>query len=383
VSLTGALAFAELGARYPETGGQYVYLRRAFGERVAFLFGWAELWIIKPTGAAGIAVIFAQYAQALWPALAPRPVAIAALVAVYALNYRSVAASSGVQLWLTCLKVLGLAVLAALVAAYVAPPAVASTVSVPTLAAWGAALVPILWTFDGWSDVTYVAGELRSPRFALPRALVFGTLFVTGLYLAVVWMVQRGLDPASLAPGAPVMSMLAERAWGLRGAAAVTALVLVSTFGSILAGAITTPRIFFAMARDGLFFARLGRAHPRYHTPDAAILTIAAAAIAYVVTGTFEQIITYFVFVMWLFYALTGVGLFIVRRRAREATKPAFTTPLYPWAPALFVVTSLGMLASIAWSARRETLIGSLLVVSGLPAYDAWRRHRRRRPPAT
>jgi APA family basic amino acid/polyamine antiporter len=383
VTLAGALAFAELGAAYPETGGQYVFLRRAFGARVAFAFGWAELWIIKPTGAAGIAVVFAQYAHAAWPALPVRATAIAALAAVYAVNYRSLAASSQTQLVLTVVKAAGLVVLGAVALRLAGAPPATPVPPVAALgpAAWAAALVPILWTFDGWSDVTYVAGEVRSPQRVLPRALLGGTVFVTLLYLGVVWAVQAALDPAVLAPGTPVLALVAERAWGAAGAGTVTALVLAATFGSLLAGAITTPRIFFAMARDKLFFARLGRPHPRYRTPSAAIVTIAAAAIAYVAAGTFAQIITYFVFVMWLFYALTGVALFVLRRRDPTAARP-FRTPAYPWAPALFVAVSLAMLAGVAGSSPRETAIGSVLVLSGLPAYDAWRRWRRRQSRA-
>jgi len=385
VTLAGALALAELGAAYPETGGQYVYLRRAFGPRMAFVFGWAELWIIKPTGAAGIAVIFAQYAQALWPALPQRPLAIAALIAVYALNYRSLAASSRTQVAFTVVKAAGLVALGAVVLARwgagggtagAAGGVVETSAGMPALAAWGAALVSILWTYDGWSDVTYVAGEVRQPQRVIPRALIAGTLFVTAVYLGVVWAVQSALDRTTLTPGAPVLSLVAEQAWGRTGAVAMAILILISTFGSILAGAITTPRIFFAMARDGLFFARLGRAHPRYHTPGGAILTIVVAAVAYVSTGTFAQIITYFVFVMWLFYALTGVALFMLRRRDPDAPRP-FRTPAYPLAPALFVLVSLAMLASVAWSSPRETAIGAALVASGVPAYALWTRRRR------
>jgi APA family basic amino acid/polyamine antiporter len=378
LTLAGAFVFAELGATYPETGGQYVFLRRAFGPRLAFVFGWAELWVIKPTGAAGIAVIFASYVQALWPALPARAVAIAALIVVYALNLRSLAWSNGAQTALTAVKVAGLVALGAwglaafgAGAGFMPRPTEVAASPPAAVTAWGAALVAILWTFDGWSDVTYVAGEVRSPHRVLPRALVAGTAFTLLVYLGIVWAVQSAFDAATLPAGAPVLSLLAARLGGAAATGAVTALVLVSTFGSMLSGAITTPRIFFAMARDGLFFARLGRAHPRYHTPDAAIFTIAAAAILYVATGTFAEIVTYFVFVMWLFYALTGVALYVLRRREPHAVRP-FRSPGYPWTAAAFVVASAAMLASVAWSARRETAIGAALVLSGWPVYALW-----------
>src|SRR5262249_4432715 len=159
---------------------------------------------------------------------------------------------------------------------------------------------------------------------------------------------------------APVLTMPAERAWGGTGARAMTVLVLLSTFGSLLAGAITTPRIFYAMGRDGLFFARLGDAHPRYGTPHTAIGAIACGAIVFVLLGSFDQIITYFVFVMWLFYALSGVALFRLRRIEPDVER-AYRTPGYPVLPALFVLASFGMLIGVVWSARRESLIGSLL----------------------
>ncbi len=375
LSLFGALAFAELGAAYPETGGAYIYLRRAFGARLAFVFGWAELWVIKPTGAAGIAVVFAQYVHALSPAFAPRAVAIAALVLVYALNYRSVAASSRVQFGLTLVKAAGLAVLAGLAFQHWGPVA-RGTVHTPGIAAWGAALVPILWTYDGWSDVNYIAGEVRSPQRNLPLGLVAGTAFVATLYVVVVLAVLAVVDPATLEPGSPVLSTLARRAWGAPGANAVTALVLLSTFGSLLAGAITTPRIFYAMGRDRLFFASLGGVHPRFRTPHTAILAIAVGAIAFVLAGNFDQIITFFVFVMWLFYALTGIALFRLRRLEPGTPRP-YRTPAYPLAPALFVVASCGMLVSVVLAASRESLIGLALVVSGVPMYDIWRRLRR------
>lgn len=384
LSLAGALAFAELGAAYPYTGGAYVYLRRAFGDRMAFVFGWAELWVIKPTGAAGIAVVFAQYVHEIWPLLPVRAFAVAALVLVYALNFRSVRASSHTQLALTLAKALGLAVLAALAAQAV--PAVAQPHRpLPELAAWGAALVPILWTYDGWSDVNYVAGEIRRPERVIPWSLILGTTLVTGLYVAVVLAVHAGVDAAALGSNSPVLTTLARAAWGEAGARAVSALVLVSTFGSLLAGAITTPRIFWAMGRDGLFFARLGAVHGRFGTPHWAIVAIAFGAIAFVLAGTFDQIITYFVFVMWLFYALTGVALFRLRHIDPMTPRP-YRARGYPWGPGLFVIASLGMLTSVVLTSRRESLIGLLLVAAGVPAYELWRRtagRQKQRAPGT
>jgi APA family basic amino acid/polyamine antiporter len=372
LSLVGALAFAELGAAYPHTGGAYVYLRRAFGDRMAFVFGWAELWVIKPTGAAGIAVVFAQYLHEMVPLVPVRALAVGALVLVYGLNFRSVTASSHTQLVLTAIKVIGLAAIAALAATCVAP--VPQTPQpLPELAAWGAALVPILWTYDGWSDVNYVAGEIRRPERVVPWSLLLGTGAVTALYAVVVLAVHAGVDAAALQSGSPVLTVLARTAWGEAGARAVTALVLLSTFGSLLAGAITTPRIFWAMGRDGLFFAKLGAVHPRFGTPHWAIVAIAFGATVFVLSGTFDQIITYFVFVMWLFYALTGVALFRLRQ-IDPATPRPYRARAYPLGPALFVVASLGMLASVVLSSRRESLIGLALVAAGIPAYDLWRR---------
>jgi APA family basic amino acid/polyamine antiporter len=381
LALSGALGLAELAAAYPHTGGAYVYLRRAFGARLAFVFGWAELWVIKPTGAAGIAVILAQYATQLVPQVPARVFALAGLLLVYGMNYVSLPASDRAQTALGALKVAGLGVLAALALwRFGVRPAEAAPLHAGWAAAWGAAFVPVLWTYDGWSDVACVAGEVRDPGRRLPQSLILGTLVVVVLYVLVNAAVLAGLDAKELAADPAVLSSLAARLGGASGHAAVTALLLVSTFGSMLAGAITTPRIFYAMARDGLFMRWVGTVHPRFGTPSGAILLIAAVACVYVLTGTFDQIITYFVFVMWAFYALSGLAIFRLRQLEPDTPRP-YRVPWYPVGPALFVMASIAMLVSIVVQSRRESLIGLLLVASGLPAYYVWRRGGHRRGP--
>ena len=379
LALTGALSLAELAAAYPHSGGPYVYLRRAFGPRLAFVFGWAELWVVKPTGAAGIAFILAEYAAQFVPALPPRAMAIAALLLVYGLNYWSLPASSRAQLALAVGKCAGLALLAGLALARLRAGHEPAAPAAPAgwAAAWGAALVPILWTYDGWSDVAYVAGEVRDPARRMPQSLILGTLLVTGLYLLVNAAVLVGLEAREMAADPAVLSRLALRLGGESGRRAVTALILISTFGSLLAGAITTPRIFFAMARDGLFIRRVGEVHPRFGTPSGAILLICAVACLFVLTNTFRQIITYFVFVMWAFYALTGLALFRLRALEPRTPRP-YRVPWYPIGPALFVAASIGMLASVVLESRRESLVGLALVATGWPAYAVWRRVQRR-----
>jgi len=378
LSLAGALTMAELAAAYPQTGGAYIYLRRAFGPRWAFVFGWAELWVIRPTGAAGIAVVFAAHLATILPGVPARAIAAAALVAVYALNYRSVVASGHTQTVMTVFKVLALALIASLALVRGGDAASAAPLVVGP-AMWSVALVAILWTYDGWSEVTYVAGEVRDPQRALPRSLILGTLAVTALYLLVNAAVLRMLTPAERAADPAVVAQLARRVAGNAGAAFTAALVLVSTFGSLLGGAVTTPRLFFAMGRDGTFFRRLGDVHPRFGTPGPAILLICGVAVVYVLTQSFTAIVANFVFVMWMFYALTGVALLVLRRREPATARP-FRTPWSPLLPLLFIAASLLMLASMVRSAPRASLVGLAVVATGWPMSWWWLRRRQYEP---
>jgi APA family basic amino acid/polyamine antiporter len=378
LSLAGALTMSELAAADPRTGGAYVYLRRAFGPRVAFLFGWAELWVIRPTGAAGIAVVFAAHLATLVPGIPARAIAAAALVAVYALNYRSLVASSHTQTLLTLFKAAALAAIAG-VALVRGGDAAGATPAAIGPAAWSVALVAILWTYDGWSEVTYVAAEVRDPRRLLPRSLVLGTLAVTALYLLVNAAVLRVLTPAERAADPAVVAQLARRLAGDTGAAFTAALVLVSTLGSLLGGAVTTPRLFFAMGRDGVFFRRLGDVHPRFGTPGPAIVLICTVAVLYVVTQSFTAIVSNFVFVMWIFYALCGVALLVLRRREPRLDRP-FRTPWSPFLPLAFIAASLLMLGSMVRSAPRASLLGAVVLATGWPMSYVWSRSRKTTP---
>ena len=378
IALIGAFCYAELGARRPRAGGGYVYLREAWGPLPAFLYGWALLLVIATGAIAAVAVTFADYTLALagLPDRLAVPVAVGAIVLLAGINYVGVTPGAVTVNILTVLKLGALAVLigAGLTFALPGAPTAVAGAAAPArhwLLATGAALVPILFTYGGWQQTNFIAEEIVEPERTLPRALVVGVLVVVAVYLLANVAYLRVLGSAGLArstaPAADTMRVLL----GPAGGTFIAAGVAISTFGFLDLVILVTPRVFQAMAADGVFFPRLAELHPRYRTPSAAIVLEAGWAIVLTLTGTFAQLVDYVAFGDWIFFGLTVAGLYRLRARAAP---DGFRVPGYPWTPAIFVAAALLVVASSILANTRNAAIGTGLLLLGIPVYLWWRR---------
>ena len=384
VAMCGALALAEVAALFPNAGGMYVYLREAYGPLTAFLFGWLYL-VVVPTGAGAIALVFAEYLGRLVP-LGPSPVrlvAAATIVLLAAAQYRSVRFGAAIQNVSTAAKVLAILALTAAAFLLGAPGAGAwggAPLHPPTWSGFGLGLVTVLWAYNGWQDVTCLSGEVRDPGRSLPRALVGGTLAVVAIYLAVNAAYLRVLPLDEMARSPLVASEMAVRLVGPAGAALVAALVCVSTFGALNAVLMAIPRVFWAMADDGLFFRTVAAVHPRYRTPHMAVSAMAVLAIVYLVFHTFEQLIEAFILASLPFWGLSVASVIVLRRTRPELPRP-YRTPGYPVVPLLFVLAMVALVANSLYQHPDVTATSIGAVAAGVPLYYVWRFLGRKRRP--
>jgi len=384
IALFGALTIAELAAMFPRSGGIYVFLRETYGPSVAFLFGWTRLLVIQPSVIGAIALISAAYVNAFVPLTdtGVRVVAASFILVLAATNYRSLGWGAWVQNASTAAKVLALLVLAGAIFIFGDPGAGAFADSLAltplTWGGFGIALLAVMWTYDGWVDATYVAEEVRDPGRTLPRALAGGVLTVIAVYLVVNAAYLMALPLERMAASELVAADAAMEIFGPVGASLVAALVILSTFGALNGVTMTGPRVFFALARDDLFFRPVGAVHPRFGTPHAAIALAAGLGIAYVSVRTFEQLAEAFVLGIWPFYVLCVVAVFLLRRRLPDEERP-YRTWGYPWVPLLFLLASMAMLGNALMRQPASTLLGFGIILSGFPVYWLWIRLR---PPA-
>lgn len=387
-ALAGALTLAELAVLYPRSGGIYVFLREGWGPLPAFLFGWTELLVIRPSALGAIAMLFAEYVRVFLPLTETgvRLVAAGAILGLALANIVSVTWGAAVQNASTLAKVLALVGLAALAFGLGDPHrgAFAGPLDLAPLSwgGFGLALVAVMWTYDGWADLTFLAGEVRDPARTLPRALVGGTLAVVAIYLLVNAAYLYVLTPAAMA-GRPLVAADAARAVvGPAGASLVSAMVLLSAFGALNGSTMTGPRIFYAMAEDGLFFRPVAAVHPRFRTPWVAIALAAALGIAYVAVRTFEQLADAFVLGIWPFYALAVGAVLRLRRRRPDLPRP-YRTWGYPVVPLLFLLASVAMLGNALVQQPRSTAVGFAIILAGVPVYSLWRRQPKPPTPTT
>jgi len=382
VALVGAFCYGELGHRAPRAGGGYVYLRDAFGALPAFLYGWALLLVISTGAMAAVAVSFANYALTLagvdlvWAPF----VAVAAIVILSIVNYVGVRPGAWTQNVFTILKLAALAllVIAGLSLAGGAPPPGEAAV-LPRPQSFGSAglvmgiaLVPVLFAYGGWQQTNFIAEELKDAERTLPRALLLGTGIVVLAYVLANVAYLRALGPAGLAASeAPAADVVARFA-GEGGRAVISAGIACSAFGFLGLVILVSPRVYQAMAADGVFFRGLARLHPRYRTPTGAIALQGAWAIVLTLSGTYGQLLDYVVFGDWIFFGLTGATLLVYRRR--HGPPAAFATPLYPLTPLLFMAAAVYVVVSSVASNPRNAVIGASLLLAGIPVSYAWRR---------
>ena len=394
VALFGALTLAEVAGAFPSTGGIFVFIRKAWGRLPAFLFGWAELAIIRAAAVGAIATTFAEYLLRVLgfdPTVAPYDgwvhyVAAAAIAVIAALNYVGVRWGAFVQNVTAVAKFFGLLfIVVAAIAIGIPRTGGHFTPAMPpgsfSIAPFGLALVSVLWAYDGWADLAFISGEVKDPGRNLPRALIYGTLAVIGIYI-LANIAYLGVMPVEEVRHSKLVAAdVALRLVGPAGVTFVAITVMLSTLGTLNGSILTNPRVFFAMAADGLLFRKIAAVHPKFETPYVAIALTAVLGIVFVLLRTFEQLADTFVTAILPFYALGVASIFVFRRRAASDYAPPFRAPLYPVAPIVFVLATLYLLvnALIDPSSRVGTLAIFGVILLGIPVYYATVG---RRPPA-
>jgi len=384
VALAAAFIWAELAWRRPEVGGQYSYLREAFHPSVAFLYGWALLLVIQTGGMAAVAITFARYFLELTHfAIADWIVAAVALATLTLVNCLGVRSGSTVQSILMVLKILAILALIAcglfISRGHSADLANTSTLSrtfdFNFLTAIGAAMVPVLFAYGGWQTATFVAGEIREPATNLPRSLIIGVTAVVILYVAVNYVCIRALGPSGLAATTTPASDVMKNALGEWGARAIAMGIAISTLGFLSQSMLTAPRVYFTMARDGLFFQAVSRVHPKTLVPVFAICLQGLLAIVIAFSGRYDQILNYVVSADFIFFGLTACCVFVFRRRDGDGAKTqrGTTIPGHPVTTVLFVLVCWVVVVNTIYKYPKNTLIGMGILLAGIPAYLFWR----------
>jgi amino acid transporter len=379
LALCGALSLAELAAAFPHTGGLYVYLREGWGRLTGFLFGWAQLVLVRASATGGIATVFGEYAlrslgydPAVYPGTADA-IATGAIVFAIAMNVLGVRLGAAIVGMSTIAKYGALALLVLLAFAIGGSHGATTanfTASAGTVEAglFGLALISVLWAYDGFADLSYAAGEVRDPQRNLPRALIFGTLAIVVIYLAVNLAYLYVQPVQQMATSTLVAADTLDALIGGVGVGLISIVVMISTFGSVNGTMLVNPRIFFALAEDRLFFKSIARVHPKYQTPYVAILLTGALGIFFVLTRTFEQLADTFVLTMWPFYALSVAAIYRLRRVRPDLERPYKVTG-YPIVPALFILGAIYLVTNALITEPLWTSVTFGIVLAGAPVY--------------
>lgn len=376
MTLLGALCYSELAARFPRAGGPYVYLYEAFGPGVAFLYGWMSLAVLDP----GITAVLATGASAYFSyivRLSPMGIKILSVALIWTLcfiNIRSTRLSAGFLRWLTWLKFCVLLVIVVWAIVFrlgswsnLVPFVAQRAGSLPLAPALAASTVAAFFSFGGWWDVSKVAGEIRDPVKTLPRALILGVLAVAAAYVLISAVFLYLVPLEEVASDETFVAQAGQVLFGQAGGVIFSGVVILCVVGSLAVSSMAAPRVFFAMAQDGIFLPSVARLHPRFHTPSRAIAVQGTVATALVVLGTFQQIISYFIFVAVFFLGLSVAGLFVLRRGSSIA--PPVLTPGYPFTPIAFLLMVAALLLLLLMHAPREAALGSAVVLAGAPVY--------------
>ena len=398
LSLAGSLSYAELAAAIPEAGGEYAYLREAYGPVWGFLYSWTQMWVAKSGSIATLATGFFYYLANFFPGLdtvfyrLPLPLgpgggplefrygqllAMALILSLAWLNYYGVKLGGEVQVGVTAIKV---ALIAGIIVAGLGFGTAHAVRSAPpvafTVAGFFAALAAALWAYDGWNNVAMVASEVRNPQRNLPRALIGGTLAVICIYLLANAAYFHVLSAAEVAANPRVAGEMMGRIVGAAGAGAVSVAAMISIFAALNGSILTGSRVPYAAARDGLFFRAIAGVNPRYHTPGGSIVALSAWAAMLVLSGGYRQLFTYVIFASWILYGMTAAAVLVLRHKQPNLPRP-YRTAGYPLIPIAFVVVAAAFVIATLWDSPRESLMGIFLIVLGLPFYFYWSSHKK------
>ena len=383
IAMCGAFIWAELATRLPATGGQYLYLREAYHPSVAFMYGWGLLLVTQTGGMAAVAIIFSSYFRALTGvAWNDSVIAAVVLLILTGINCLGARAGSNVQSALMLLKIGAIAVLVTLGFALgggslKSGPLLAQPVSFGLLKSVGAAMVPIAFTYGGWQTATFVAGEMRNAQRDLSRGLLLGVAAVVGLYLAVNLACLRVLGPAGLDATTTPASDVMRIALGERGAQWIAVGIAISTLGFLSQSMLTGPRVYYAMARDRLFFESVGKLSRRSRAPVVAIVLQGLAAIVIACSGTYGEILNFAITVDFIFFGMTAASLFILRRRQVGSESGIYRAPGHPFTTILFVLSCAGIVGSAIIAAPANSATALCIMLAALPVYYYWSRFRR------
>ncbi len=404
LTLAGALTYAELAAMMPEAGGEYVYLKEAYGPFWGFIYGWTQMWVAKSASVATLATGFFYYLANFFPALenvvarVPLPIgenggpleiragqllAMAVILALGCVNWLGVKQGAGLQVTVTILKV---ALFAAVVGCglFLGQAHVANfSTSVAArggAAGFFAALVAALWAYDGWNNVGMVSGEIRNPQRNLPLALILGTLLVILIYMAANVAYFAVLPASSVASSNRVAAEMMRKILGSWGAGAVSFAAMISIFAALNGSILTGSRVPYALARDGYFFHSFARVHPQRHVPGFSILALSAWSAVIVLSGRFDQLFTLVIFPSWILYGMAAASVLVLRYRRPDLARP-YRTLGYPVVPIVFVLVAALLLGFTLKNSPRESGLGLILIAAGIPFYHNW--SRKLRKPAT
>lgn len=381
IALAGGFIYAELAARSPIVGGQYAYLREAIHPAVAFIYGWVLLLVIQTGGMAAVAVTFAKYFLELtsWR-INDSIIAASALALLTGINCLGVRAGSRVQSIMTLTAIAAIGVLEIFsfssgTSQISWQPLLDRPVNVDLIVAFGSAMTPVLFAYGGWQTSSFLGGEVRDARRILPRALILGVIGVIIVYTSVNFVYLRSLGPAGLAGSTTPASSVMLQLLGPHGAQFIAAGIAFSAFGFLAQSMLTAPRVYFAMASDGVFFRGVAWVHPRTHVPVTAIALQGVWAIVIALTGTYAQVVNYVIAMDCIFFGLTAACLFVLRRRAaQDLAEINFRVPGHPWTTLLFIVANWIVVLSTFMHDPKRSFIGLGIAITGLPIYFFWRR---------
>lgn len=395
-AVCGALAFAELGAMYPKAGGQYIYLREAYGPWAGFLYGWGFFWVIECGGIAALAVGFAEYFGYFVPGLSTKTflfqvqllgmdyslsagqlIAVASILFLTAVNYLGVKSGVFVQNIFTFLRIAALAVLIVLGLTIGSKAGVTSVSGLLSggftfdIKLFGLALIAVLWTYDGWYGVNCAAEEIKNPKKNIPRGLIIGTLAVTLMYFFVNVVYVTALPVAKMKGVARIGELASTQLFGSTATFFISATIMISIFGCLSASILYGPRVFFAMSQDRCFFRSMRYVHPRFRVPTKAIVWQGIWSCLLCLSGTYQDLFEYVVFALVIFWAATGLAVIILRFKQPGISRP-YRAWGYPLLPVLFVLINVGVFVNTILAQPVQSLIGLVILVAGIPAFLYW-----------